>query len=234
MRIAEKAWVEYINKMASINQKAAQIMKSYIEKNGTDDTKALLDYAAALIEKYGAVSGDLACQMYEKIAEASGVAIPAAEMADLPTYGEIAQSVNGAMKQSENVVPSEVGRLVKQVGADTMLRNAARDGAEFAWIPHGDSCPFCITLGSRGWQKISRKAARNGHATHIHGNCDCEYCVRFDGKSGVRGYDPDKLKDMYYDAGGDMKAMRREQYAKNKDKINAQKRAAYAARKEKE
>ena len=99
-------------------------------------------------------------------------------------------------------------------------------------MPHGDTCPFCITLASRGWQKASKKALEGGHAEHIHANCDCEYAVRFDSRTTVAGYDPDKYLRQYANAGGDINAMRREQYAANKDAINAQKRAAYAARKE--
>lgn len=230
MQIAEKAWSEYVKKMAEVNEKAAAIMKKYIETNGTEDVRELLQYAEALIRKYGSASGELACRMYEKMAESQGAAIAAAEMAEIPEYAEIAKAVNGAAKQSEKIIPSTIGRMVKQVGADTMIRNAARDGAEFAWIPHGDSCPFCITLASRGWERISKKAARNGRAQHIHGNCDCEYAVRFDGKSGVRGYNPEIYKKMYYNANGDLNQMRREHYARNAERIRAQKRRAYAER----
>lgn len=38
---------------------------------------------------------------------------------------------------------------------------------------------------------------KNGHAEHIHANCDCEYAVRFDGKSTVEGYDPEKYLKIY-------------------------------------
>lgn len=99
-------------------------------------------------------------------------------------------------------------------------------------MPHGDTCPFCITLASRGWQKASKKALEGGHAEYIHANCDCEYAIRFNSRTTVAGYDPDKYLRQYENAGGDINAMRRERYAANKDAINAQKRAAYAARKE--
>ena len=131
-------------------------------------------------------------------------------------------------------LPGGVSRLVKRAGADTTLRNAVRDGAEFAWIPHGDSCPFCITLASNGWQKAGKKALKGGHAEHIHAHCDCEYAVRFHSGTTVAGYDPDKYYRQYREAGGDINAMRRIDYAANRERINAQKRAAYAARGEKE
>lgn len=231
MQVTEKAWVEYITKMSQISQKAANLMQSWVQKNGLENDKALLDYAYALSQHYGQAIGALSCQMYEATAAAQGVIVPTAEVADLPDYGEVAKAVKGTKKQSPNNIPGTLARLVKQVGADTTLKNAERDGAQFAWVPHGDTCAFCITLASRGWQYMSKKALRNGHAEHIHAHCDCEYAVRFDGKSTVAGYDPDKYLEEYYDANGDINEMRRKRYAQNKDVINARKRELYASKK---
>ncbi len=231
MQITEKAWLEYITKMSQISQKAADLMQSWVQKNGLENDKALLDYAYALSQHYGQAIGALSCQMYEATAAAQGVIVPTAEVADLPDYGEVAKAVKGTKKQSPNNIPGTLARLVKQVGADTTLKNAERDGAQFAWVPHGDTCAFCIALASRGWQYRSKKAMRNGHAEHIHAHCDCEYAVRFDGKSTVAGYDPDKYLEEYYDANGDINEMRRKRYAQNKDVINARKRELYASKK---
>ena len=128
-------------------------------------------------------------------------------------------------------LPSGVSRLVKRAGADATLKNAVRDGAEWAWIPHGDICPFCRMLASNGWQKASKNLLKKGHAQHIHANCDCEFAVRFRSDTTVAGYDPDKYYRQYREAGGDINKMRRIDYAARRDAINAQKRAAYAARK---
>lgn len=231
MQITEKAWVEYITRMSQISQKAADLMQSWVQKNGLENDKALLDYAYALSQHYGQAIGALSCQMYEATASAQGVIVPTAEVANLPDYGEVAKAVKGTKKQSPNNIPGTLARLVKQVGADTTLKNAERDGAQFAWVPHGDTCAFCIALASRGWQYKSKKAMRNGHAEHIHAHCDCEYAVRFDGKSTVAGYDPDKYLEEYYDANGDINEMRRKRYAQNKDAINARKRELYASKK---
>ena len=217
--------------MSQISQKAADMLEAWISKHGTDDKQALIDYAYSLTGRYGQAAGALACQMYEATAAAQGAVVQTAEMAELPERWEVAKAVQGTMKQSQAKIPDTAARLVKQVGADTTLKNARRDGAQFAWIPHGDTCAFCITLASRGWQDISKNALRNGHAEHIHANCDCEYAVRFDGRSTVAGYDPEKYLEEYNAAGGDINAMRRARYAENKDKINAQKRAAYAEKK---
>ncbi len=96
-----------------------------------------------------------------------------------------------------------------------MLKNAERDGAQFAWVPVGDTCAFCMTLASRGWQYMSKDAIKHGHAEHIHTNCDSTYAIRFDEKSTVARYDPEKYREMYDNAEGDtpqekINSMRRE------------------------
>lgn len=229
MEITEKTWTEYINRLSRMNETAGQKMAEYIARYGTADTGALIEYAYALVQKYGEGSAELACQMYDAIAEASGAGVPPAEPAEPADYSETAKMVN-ATKQSPPLLQGGVSRLVKRAGADTTLKNAIRDGAEWAWVPHGDTCPFCITLASRGWQKAGKKTLSGDHAEHIHAHCNCEYVVRFDGRTTVAGYDPDKYLAQYNAHGGDINAMRREQYAKDKDRINAQKRAAYKAR----
>lgn len=239
MYISTTDWKNYIQKLSALDKKAGALMQEWIRKNGFNDTKALIDYAYAVASKYSEGSAALAAEMYDAIAELSGKFYEAAELAELPSYGEVAKTINGTLKQSQNVelIANSISRLVKRTGADTMLRNAERDGAQFAWIPSGDTCAFCIALASRGWQYISKQSFRNGHAEHIHANCDCTYSVRFNQDSGVRGYDPEVYEDMYYGAEGTkpqdrINYMRRMQYAQNKDKINAQKRTAYRLRTE--
>ena len=231
MQITANAWNEYITRLSRLNQKAGQLMREYIGSHGTESTDDLIAYAYGLVTKYGEGSAELACQMYDALAEAANAGVPAAEPAEPADYGEVARMVNATKNQNPANLPNGVSRLVKRAGADTTLKNAARDGAEWAWVPHGDTCPFCITLASNGWQKASSKVLKGGHADHIHANCDCEFAIRFDHNTTVAGYDPDKYLKQYRDAGGDINKMRRVNYAANKERINAQKRAAYAARK---
>lgn len=230
MRITATAWAAYTQQLAKLNKKAGQLMADYLAAHGTWDTDALIAYAHALVTKYGEGSAELACQMYDALAAAAKAGVPAAEPAQTAAYSEVARMVQ-ATKQSLPQMQRGVSRLVKRAGADTTLKNALRDGAEFAWVPQGDTCPFCLTLASRGWQKASQAAIKGGHAEHIHANCDCEYAIRFDGRSTVAGYDPEKYLRQYRAADGDINKLRRVNYAANKERINAQKRAAYAARK---
>ena len=230
MKLTQAAWDDYISRLSQLNQKAGQLMREYIDGHPEADTDALIRYAYALVTKYGEGSAELACQMYDALAEAQGVTLPAAEPAPTATYGE----VTGMVKATQDSPPSlqqGVSRMVKQAGADTTAHNAIRDGAEWAWVPHGDACPFCRMLASNGWQKASKNLLKKGHAQHIHANCDCEFAVRFSREFDVSGYDPEAYLRQYRDAGSDINNWRRIDYAANRERINAQKRAAYAVRK---
>ncbi len=71
----------------------------------------------------------------------------------------------------------------------------------------------------------------HGHQQRGYTICDCEFAVRFHSGTNVAGYDPEKYLKQYRDAGSARNAMRRIDYAANRERINAQKRAAYAVRK---
>ena len=81
MQISAKTWNEYITRLSRLNQKAGQLMRDYIDAHGTADTDGLVAYAYGLVTKYSEGSAELACQMYEALAEAQGVYVPAAEPA---------------------------------------------------------------------------------------------------------------------------------------------------------
>ena len=239
MKIDVKTWNEYIGKLRRINRRAATEMEALLNRLSAHPTlehreETIIDYAFRLATRYGEAAGAAACEMYDAIAAATGHNVPPADPAVTATFQETAKAIRGTIKnQSERVVPSTVGRLVKQVGADTMLQNAARDGAQFAWVPSGDTCPFCIMLASNGWQNISKKAMKRGHAEHIHANCDCMYAVRFSERDGVAGYDPDQYKEIYDNADGynwkqKLRSMEHDNYEAHKDERNARRREIYA------
>ena len=242
MILSWKTWLDYIHKLSAIDKTAGAKMRALLRMGGIpQDAKAaqqVIEYANSLVMKYGEASAALACEMYDAISLAEGAEVPAAIPADLPSYGDVAKAVNGTIKLNNiEIIAGAVERLVKMPGADTMLNNAKRDGAEWAWIPSGDTCMFCITLASRGWQPASKIVMDGGHAEHIHANCDCTFAIRHDSTTNISGYNPDKYLAMYENADGrtsqdKINAMRREAYAENKERINAQKRAAYQKRKE--
>lgn len=219
-QIPRKTWDNYINKLSRIDKTAGKKVQAFISKNGIPATAAetsrLIDYSYGLVQTYGSASAALACEMYDSLSRIEGAKVPPAEPAELATYGETAKAINGTLKNSVEaaLVPGAVERLTKMAGADTMLKNAIRDGAEWAWIPNGDTCVFCLTLASRGWQPASKAILDGGHAEHIHAHCDCTFMIRHDSNMNVQGYDPDKIREQYEAHNGDLNEWRRELYAK--------------------
>ena len=244
MTISVKSWLEYINALKKVDTVATTRFAQYLGTHNITtqaEIDAMLEYAFGISTKYGEAAAELACEMFESVAKASGVAGVIAEPAATATMSEVAKQVIGTRKNSKNIdeITSSVGRLVKMANADTMLKNASKYGAEFAWIPHGDTCAFCIMLASNGWRKQSKSAMNGNHAEHIHSRCDCNYAVRFNPDTKYQDYDPERYKKQYDDAEGDtwqekLNSMRREYYAENKEEINEQKRSAYEKRVEKE
>lgn len=235
MTVKRSTWDKYSKRLSKINAEAARLIQEWIDRNGLDDIDALTDYAYGIATKYGEAAGALSAELYDAIAELSQANTEPAEIAPTPSYGEMAKTVRGVMKQSRNaaMIAAAVGRQVKRCGAQTTLKNAGRDRAEAAWIAIGDTCPYCLMIAAEGWKRVSPTS----QADHIHGNCDCTYSVRFNKDTQIGGYDPGRYEKMFDSAEGDtteekLNSMRRDAYAKNKDEINAQKRDAYALRKE--
>lgn len=248
--ISQKEWKNYIEMLRKINDKAVREFIEWTANNlgyGSIERQVLIDKAYAIATKYGEAAAALSSEMYDAVAALQGAAVPAAVPANTVTYSEVAKTVNGILKktESESVLAQAVGLLTKDAGQKTILQNAERDNAEIAFVPHGDTCPYCIALASRGWRKASRSDYdKDGEPAHLHANCDCTYAVRFNTKIVYKGYEPQVYKDMYNNAPvpeyaaksakNKLNAMRREAYAHNKEEINAQKRSAYAKRKERE
>ncbi len=243
MKISAKVWDKYIADLRKVSTAASDQFRAFLLQHPAVDresTNALIDLAYGLATKYGEAAGELAAQMYDAVAAASGLALEPAVLAETATIDEAATAGVGTLRPGNpDIVSDAVARLVKMSGVDTTMRNAIRDRAEWAWIPRGETCAFCISLASNGWQRASESQMKGGHAEHIHANCDCTFAIRFDSESGVAGYDPRRYREMYDDAEGRsskgrINAMRRKFYAENSEEINEQKRANYAKRQERE
>ena len=264
MEISERAWRWYIERLRKLNDKAFDLVRRRIIGSGipqtSEEMNALIAYAFQVSTRYGEAAAEVAAQMYDQLAQMSGALVPAAVPAPAAEIHEVAKAIVGTCKTgNEEVVASSISRLVKLSAVDTTMQNALRDGAQWAWIPHGDTCAFCLALASQGWTDASRKAIQNGHARHIHANCDCTYAVRFDSNTEVEGYNNGKAyKDMYKKADlthwntpdgkppaghenaeletskNRINAMRRQIYGKNSEEINSQKASAAEKRKERE
>lgn len=233
MVITQSEWDNYIRLLRQVNERAATDIVSYMRNHLLHDAtsnnimlltdeqrKELIDYAYGIVQKYGEASAALSAEMYDAVAVLEGRYIAPAEMAELANYGDVAKAIDGTLKTSQNIneIASAATRWVKMAGADTTLHNAIRDGAECAWVPQGMTCAFCLVLASRGWQRATKKTLKNGHAEHIHSNCDCQYAVRYNSRTNVEGYDPNAYLSMYRHAEG----------RTPQERINSMRRTAYA------
>lgn len=227
MEVPAITWDRYIAMLRKINNKAAADMKHYLESVewwvSNESRAEAVEFAYGLATKYGEASSAVACEMYDLIARETATGIAPAIPAETATYREVAKTVYGTMKtENIEIISSSVGKLAKLAGVDTTVKNAIRDRAEWAWIPRGDTCAFCLTLASQGWQAASTKILKGGHAEHVHANCDCMFMTRFNRNTNVAGYNPDKYLRMYYDAPTD------KAHPTGKDRINALRRQMYA------
>ena len=244
--IEQAVWIGYIDKLRAISDTAGEKMLKYMQTHDLSTEDALNElyrYGQALSTRYGEAAAALSADMYDAIvwaeyqdAISNGQRrdayrlsqIKPAEPAATATYSDVVKTIKGTMKTGNNeIVAGGINRLVKLASVDTTLNNAIRDGAECAWIPHGDTCAYCLMLASNGWRKASKKAIRNGHAEHVHGHCDCTYAVRHTSDVEVEGYNNGtRYLSMYRSADGDnwkdkVNSMRREIYAGNKESVRS-------------
>lgn len=217
---------QYREKLSSVCERASELTQKWLERHPGASRQEILDATYKITQAYGLAASTLAANKYDQdvaLAEKQGFLKPGqikeAEVWDPLGYGAIAKAINGTLKNNtKDKLPDTVGRMVKSFAEDTTLKNANRDGAEYAWIPAGDTCVFCLSLASNGWQRASRSTAQGNHADHIHPHCDCTFSVRFSKDTNVKGYHPEKIKAMIESQEGDtwndkLNSMRRQMYA---------------------
>ena len=222
MTINREAWKKYTENLSTISETAKQKMLTYIATHDVESKEgrqSLIDFAYGVSTKYGEAAAAYACQMYDAVAELEGAELEPAEPAPTATYNEVGKAVNGTIKTSDVICAAAVYRLVKLAGQDTTMKNASRDKIYFAWIPMGDTCPYCLMKASAGWQRALAELV--GHVDHIHANCDCAYATKTEPGTTYSGYNPSEYEEMYKNADGNTQ----------KDKLNAMRRAAYARNK---
>lgn len=242
MTVSKEVWKNYIDGLTKLDDIVKSKVKQYIETHEVDSPEgrdALIDYCYGLATKYGEAAAECACQMYDAISDLEGVYVDFAEPAETATIEDTAKAVNGTMNNLMRleITAAAIGRLVKLAGQDTTLKNAIRDHAYFAWIPMGDTCPFCLAIAAEGWKTATAKALAGGHAKHIHGNCNCAYSIKHDKETTYNAYDPSKYQEIMSEAEGSteeekLNSLRRLAYDKNSAKIRAQKRNVYQQHKE--
>ncbi len=228
MRISSDAWGKYQRAHAALQGEAKALLEEFFERLPWDtDERASMRLLAAkaveLAEKYGNADAVLSAMFYDELMAAQGANVPPAEPA--PVIREfVERDVRSAVDRAtsretaKRLSSSALSGHVKRAGMETMRSNAVRDHAMWAWVCIGDSCAFCRTLGSNGWQQASKAVLAGNHAEHIHDNCDCQFVVKKPGAMlDIEGYDPDALRREYRDMDG----------MSSRDRINAMRRADY-------
>ena len=226
---------QYREKLSSVCERASESTQKWLERHPGASRQEILDATYKITQAYGLAASTLAANKYDQdvaLAEKQGFLKPGqikeAEVWDPLGYGSIARAINGTLKNdSKEKLPDTIERMVKRFAEDTTLMNARRDGAEYAWIPAGDTCVFCLSLASNGWQRASRSTAEGNHADHIHPHCDCTFSVRFSKDTKIKGYNPEKIKARIEACEGDtwkekLNSLRRELYAEKKENERGQ------------
>jgi hypothetical protein len=243
-KLKRRSWDRYSARQAAQREAAAKEVSDYVSKSTKALTKsAIVAKAAQTAVKHGRSAAALACVWYEHVARDAGRAVDKAVPVVVANRGRIGAMVDkaaplleaGAVDEFAKACGVAAANEVKRSGSRTMLSNARRDGAQFAWIPNGsETCAFCIAVASNGWT-YARKGTIENHADHIHPNCECEFAIRFGDDGGVSGYDPNYYEGKYDAADGansreKINSMRRANYEKHKDEMRAYQRERYAIR----
>jgi hypothetical protein len=195
--------VEYAKTLSYVSQAAQSQINDFfstLDPSQPEATRdALLKFVPAVVQKYGTVAGQLACERYEALrAEQMGEgysAIPA----DLPTTEDVSSIVRSQADKLWSDDPSAMAvtcaeiadRLIVQQARNTTMANVDNENANggkrvrYARIPTGHTtCAWCIMLSGLGWQyRSSSTAASSGHA-----HCDCVIEPSWEETPHVAGY----------------------------------------------
>ena len=243
VRMSEEAWNEYIRRLRLLSDDTYNWVMKWLDGldiAGLSDAEwnRFVNLLYINVVKNGEAAATLSAELFEYMTQNSLENLATVDMFVNDDIRELYRMVYGVKKYGNpKLIAEGASRYVKLSSVDTVLGNALKYGCEVAWIPHGDTCAFCIALASNGWQPASKKLIKNGHAEHVHANCDCTFAVRYSRDVEVEGYDDGKkYRKIYYDAKGSdsserIKNLRRELDAENKEEIKKQQHEAYEERK---
>lgn len=253
-RVSKKAWEGYTARLEAQRMAASDAMYAWAMKNvrsiGQYGREGELMWTTRqvmvqLSAKYGLSTSALAASWFDQMAMAEGADVVKAVAVNDPgplRHRRMAIASNAALPKLQagdkegfaRALASAVAADVKRQATNTIMLNAQKNGAEFAWVPGGgETCAFCITLAANGWRPAAKATAMGEHADHIHDHCMCEFAIRFNKDTQYGAYDADKYARIYDDADGrssqdKINSIRRDLYAENKDAINEQHRERYA------
>lgn len=219
---------ESLERHRQANIRLSRIVKAELEKfyrrlnlsRPESARDALLIYIPSLIQKYGAVSEQLALEWYDQLRLQEGalgsfraVAPPVQLMDGLAAAGEASVRYAAGHLFPDNPraeydpeitlrrLQTKMDKYVKEPGRQAMIYNADLEGSYWARVPKGDeTCSFCLILASRGAAYLSERTAgseRYGEENLFHGDCDCEIIRVGQFEEYPEGYIPEEIYDLY-------------------------------------
>lgn len=246
-RVSKKAWNNYTRRLESQRKAAYDDAYEWVMRHGNRAGLNRVMVETSL--HHGRSTSALAATWFDQMARAEGADVAKAVAVNDPANvrarrmaiceNKAAPKWKAGDKEGfARAIAAAVAADVKRQATNTIMLNAQRTNAEFAWIPGGDeTCAFCIVLASNGWQPARKATAMGEHADHIHDNCMCEFAIRFNDDTQYSSYDAEKYEQMYADADGTSSAdkvnsIRRELYAGEQgERIREQHRERYAVMK---
>ena len=248
-RVSRKAWDTYTKRLMAQRNEARDVAYSWVMRHVDFASDEVMKRCRRMMVEasiyHGRATSALAAAWFDQLAMAEGAKTAKAVAVNDPVQlrarrmgiasnAALPKLLAGDKEGFARAIASAVAADVKRQATNTVMLNAQKNGAEYAWIPGGDeTCAFCIALAANGWQPAAKATAMGAHADHIHDNCMCEFAIRFDKSTDYGSYDAQKYADMYSDADGrgskdKINSIRRDLYAENKDRINEQHRERYA------
>lgn len=204
--LPRKALSAYDKRLAALEGKAYEYASgrigAFIEKFPGATPEQVREFAIEVVDDAVGAFGDgassLAADMYEGMAELSGVKVKPAVIDTSDVHSHIESEVryqlgkflSGDPQGFIHACGSKASDQVARRANQTMRLNAKRDGLRYARVPMGgETCSFCAMLASRGFDYRSAKTA--GEGNHYHKNCRCKVIPGFEGME-VEGYDEDE------------------------------------------
>jgi hypothetical protein len=180
----------------------ADLVKRCVENlvkrhSGNLTKKELREIYAALVQKFGAISAQVALEFYEKVREQAEVEDDYMPVTFIPDNTGLLTW--DAATATQNQLAGIAVQRVMQYADETIYGNGAADPAKpkFAIVPHPGACGWCLMVGGWGWNYNTRTAANSQR----HPNCKCTVVAEFDTSNPkLEGYDTAELQRVYADA----------------------------------
>ena len=180
----------------------ADLVKQCVENlvkqhSGNLTKKELLEIYAALVQKFGSISAQVALEFYEKVREQAEVVDDYQPVMFIPDNAGLLTW--DAVTATQNQLAGMAVQRVMQYADETIYGNGTADPAKpkFAIVPHPGACGWCLMVGGWGWNYNTRTTANSQR----HPNCKCTVVAEFDTNNPkLKGYDTAELQRIYADA----------------------------------